>query len=82
VLDALADGIPVLASDRGGLPELGVQTLPAGDHTVWAAALRDLWHDSERRRELGQRTLADARARFGADRYHERLLAIYERAYG
>ena len=33
-----------------------------------------------RRRELGERTLVEARSRFGADRYHERLLAVYDKA--
>jgi glycosyltransferase involved in cell wall biosynthesis len=81
VLDALADGIPVLASDRGGLPELvSAPTLPADDPVPWAQALRALWEDPARRRELGERTLADARARFGERRYHEHLLAIYEQA--
>ena len=81
VLDALGDGIPVLASDRGGLPEIvSAPTLPADDPVPWAQALRALWEDPARRRELGERTLANARARFGERRYHERLLAIYEQA--
>ncbi|MHB8692887.1 MAG: glycosyltransferase family 4 protein [Solirubrobacteraceae bacterium] len=81
-LDGLAAGIPVLGSDLGGLPEVATLTLPAADPAAWAAALAQLWPDIERRRALGERTLEDARARFGEDRYHERLLAIYERALG
>jgi glycosyltransferase involved in cell wall biosynthesis len=81
-LDGLAAGIPVLGSDLGGLPELASLTLPAGEPTAWAAALAELWPDVERRRTLGERTLEDARARFGEQQYHERLLAIYERALG
>jgi glycosyltransferase involved in cell wall biosynthesis len=82
VLDALADGVPVLASDRGGLPELVVtQTLPADDPRAWARALEAFWNEGPSHRHvLGQRTLADARARFGAQRYLERLLAVYARA--
>jgi glycosyltransferase involved in cell wall biosynthesis len=80
VLDALADGIPVLASDRGGLPELVGDTLAADDHHAWAAALGELWRDPAGRRALGERTLADARTRFSEQRYHERLLAVYANA--
>src|SRR5437763_1150162 len=41
VLDGLSTGVPVLASDRGGLPELvgADSTLPAEDPDAWAATL-------------------------------------------
>ncbi|HWF53442.1 MAG TPA: glycosyltransferase family 4 protein [Solirubrobacteraceae bacterium] len=77
VLEALAAGVPVLASDLGGLPELVGAGLPPDDVGAWGAALGALWHDGGRRRELGTRALADARARFGEDVYHDRLLALY-----
>ena len=82
VLDAFADGVPVFASDRGGLPELVVsQTLPADDPRAWARALGAFWsEDPGHRRVLGARTLADAHRRFGAHQYLERLLAVYARA--
>lgn len=80
VLEALAAGIPVLASDLGGLPELVGSGLPPADAEAWARALRALWHDSPRRAELGATALADARARFGEDAYHDRLMALYHRA--
>jgi glycosyltransferase involved in cell wall biosynthesis len=79
-LDGLAAGIPVLGSDRGGLPELLGEGLPADDPQAWATALGALWNDPGRRRELGPRLIADARTRFGEDAYHERLMALYARA--
>jgi glycosyltransferase involved in cell wall biosynthesis len=79
VLDALAAGLPVLVSDRGGLPELldDGTALPAEDREAWAAALAELWHDRSGRRERGQRALQRARERFGEDRYYEGLLRVY-----
>lgn len=79
VLDALAAGIPVLASDRGGLPELaGPESIvPAGDQAAWSEALRALWQDPDRRRASAEQGLFRARERFGEDRYLERLLEIY-----
>lgn len=79
VLDALAAGVPVLASNIGGLPELvgSAATLDAGDTQAWGAAVRSLWEDPQRRTELGSASLREARERFSEDRYHERLMEIY-----
>jgi glycosyltransferase involved in cell wall biosynthesis len=79
VLDALAAGVPVLASNLGGLAELVAPqcTLDPRDADAWAVALRALWEDPGRRAELGAAALDRARERFGADRYYERLMAIY-----
>ena len=79
VLDALAAGVPVLAADRGGLPELvGAEaTLPPDDLAAWGRALGELWREPARRRELGDAALARARALFGEDRYYEGLMSVY-----
>jgi glycosyltransferase involved in cell wall biosynthesis len=79
VLDALAAGVPVLASDLGGLPELvGVgAALAARDGDTWAARLRELWSDAELRQSRGAEALARARERFGERRYLEQLLEVY-----
>jgi glycosyltransferase involved in cell wall biosynthesis len=84
VLDALAAGIPVLASDRGGLPELvgPMAVVPVEDPAAWARALRALWENRERRRELGDEVLRRARATLGEERYYEGLLAVYAQARG
>lgn len=81
VLDALAAGVPVLASDRGGLPELVDREalLPAGDPAAWAAALRRLWREPAERQNRGEQALVDARERFSEERYLERLLELYRR---
>jgi glycosyltransferase involved in cell wall biosynthesis len=80
VLDALANGVPVLASDRGGLRELvGEQAVvPVDGQTAWDAALRELWQSPAGRVELGERALESARRSLGEDAYYQRLLAVYE----
>ncbi|MGI8904467.1 MAG: glycosyltransferase family 4 protein [Solirubrobacteraceae bacterium] len=82
VLDALAAGVPVLASDRGGLPELvgagGV--LPPEDRRAWSQALAGLWRDRAKRRACGDEALARARERFNEDRYYESLMQVYSGA--
>ncbi|MEO6859499.1 MAG: glycosyltransferase family 4 protein [Solirubrobacteraceae bacterium] len=79
-LEALADGVPVLAADRGGLPELaGLEaTLPAEDPQAWAQALRRLWDDPVGRQQAGEAGLVRARVEFSEVPYYERLMAIYE----
>jgi glycosyltransferase involved in cell wall biosynthesis len=79
VLDALADGIPVLASDRGGLPELvgSESVLPAEDLGAWTEALRALWRDPALRRARAEKGLARVREHHGENLYLERLLDIY-----
>jgi glycosyltransferase involved in cell wall biosynthesis len=80
VLDAFAAGIPVLGSNRGGVPELvGPQSaLDPEDADAWAAALTRLWADPARRSSAGNELIAGARERLGEERYYERLMEIYE----
>lgn len=79
VLDALAAGVPVLASDRGGLPELVGRdaVLDAEAPDAWTAALDALWREPEERQKRGQRALEHARERLSEDAYLSKLLEIY-----
>jgi glycosyltransferase involved in cell wall biosynthesis len=79
VLDSLAAGLPVLVSDRGGLPELveSESVLPAESAEAWAVVLAKLWADRARRRTAGQRALMTARERFGENLYYRRLMRVY-----
>jgi glycosyltransferase involved in cell wall biosynthesis len=79
VLDALGDGVPVLASDRGGLPEMvdPESVLPAEDQGAWDRALKQMWQDREARGQAGAAALDRARRQFSEDDYYNRLLEIY-----
>jgi glycosyltransferase involved in cell wall biosynthesis len=81
VLDAMAAGVPVVATPMGGIPEL----LGSDDHVSLndpaglAARLRELWEDPGRRQEEGERLLARARDRHSESRFTRELLGLYER---
>ena len=76
----MAAGMPVLASDRGGLPELVGEdaVLPASDAGAWTAALSQLWESPRLREQRGEEMLARARRRFGEAAYYDRLMRLYD----
>ncbi len=81
-LEAMAAGVPVIASSLGGLPEmLGAQRcVPPGDAAALAARMTALWESLELRRAEGEELIARARAGHGEERYVSRLLELYSRA--
>ena len=81
-VEALADGVPVLASDLGGLPELvgADAVLPARDAAAWAGALRRLWDDPALRARRGAEALERARARHTPAAQYGALLEAYAAA--
>lgn len=79
VIDAFAAGVPVLAGDRGGLPELlgRESVLAPEDAGAWTAAVSALWADPQLRARRGNEGLARARDTLGEQRYYDALSAIY-----
>jgi glycosyltransferase involved in cell wall biosynthesis len=79
VIEALADGVPVLGSTRGGLPELIGEdaTLPVDDPAAWRRALSTLWSDPAARAAAGAAALARARMRHAPDAWYEALMRVY-----
>jgi glycosyltransferase involved in cell wall biosynthesis len=83
-LEAMAAGVPVLASRMGGLPELigEERCLPANDPAALAERLTRLWEDPGRRQAEGEALLASARSAHSEERFVRDLLGLYERLAG
>jgi glycosyltransferase involved in cell wall biosynthesis len=84
-LEAMAFGLPVVATRAGGLPEVvedGVTGLlvPPGDAPALAAAIRRLLGDPDLRRRLGQGGRERVVAEFTAARVVRETLSVYEDA--
>jgi N-acetyl-alpha-D-glucosaminyl L-malate synthase BshA len=81
-LEALASGVPVIATRTGGLPEVvrngetGV-LCPVGDVEGMAASAVAILSDAERWRTMSEMAAADARERFSL----EEIVAQYEALY-
>ena len=79
-LEAMAAGLPVVATDVGGASEQVIDGLtgrlvPRGDIAALAAALVELGHDAAKRDAMGDAGRARAEARFDA----RRMVADYRR---
>jgi glycosyltransferase involved in cell wall biosynthesis len=82
-LEAMAHGVPVIASDVGGLPELfengnGGWLVPAGDPAALARAITAAASDLDRLKAQGQKARDRARL-FSIDRMVEQTEAFYQR---
>lgn len=83
IMEAMARGLPVVASRVGGVPEIvddGVTGLlfDSGDEIAACEHLAGLWHDPARRFALGARARNVAETRFGATAMAEAYLKLYE----
>jgi glycosyltransferase involved in cell wall biosynthesis len=83
VLEAMAAGLPTVASDVGGIPELIVDCesglrVPPGDDAALAEALRRLLEDDELRARMGRAARERARNHFNLERTREEHLQLYE----
>jgi glycosyltransferase involved in cell wall biosynthesis len=84
VMEALAAGRPVIASDIGGLPELVVDgqnglTVPPGDASAMAAAMARLFEDRELFDRLSSGAAQEA-GHYGEDEYYRELMDVYATA--
>jgi glycosyltransferase involved in cell wall biosynthesis len=84
LLEAAAWGVPSIASDIGGVPELVLDgetglTVPPGDATALAAAIDRLAADEQLASSLGASARAAAASRHDPGAYLGELLALYGR---
>jgi len=83
VLEAMAAGLPVVASAVGGIPELvrddhNGALVPPGDADALAAALLRLTADPARAEGLGAAARRDVERTFGIDRFRAEHRRLYE----
>jgi glycosyltransferase involved in cell wall biosynthesis len=78
-LEAMAAGVPVVASRSGSLPEVVGEgrCVPRRDAHALAGAMSALWDDAGHRADEGEAALARLRDRFGEERYVRELVAVY-----
>jgi glycosyltransferase involved in cell wall biosynthesis len=79
ILEALACGLPVVASAVAGIPEQVVEgengfLTPAGDADRMAARLAEIFVDDELRHQLGANAAGRAQAEFGLERMANQYL--------
>jgi glycosyltransferase involved in cell wall biosynthesis len=88
VLQAMACGLPIVATHVGGVPELvrsevdGILVPPRNTPTALTHALARLVEDPQLRRRMGASARERAVSAFTLGACVERLLAVYERAVG
>ncbi|MCL4233494.1 MAG: ATP-grasp domain-containing protein [Deltaproteobacteria bacterium] len=83
VCEAMAAGVPVVASRVGGNPEIITDgddglLVPVGDHAALAGAIGNLLGDAERRRVMAARARETAEMMFSMDR----MIAAYVQEIG
>ncbi len=86
LLEAMACGTPIVASDITGFRELvngGEEAVlvPMRDHAGWAETLISLLDNEADRRRMGEAGLAKAAA-YSWPRVTERILQVYRRVLG
>ncbi|CAN5621187.1 hypothetical protein BH18ACT1_BH18ACT1_02380 [soil metagenome] len=85
VLEAQASGVPVVATDAGGIPEFvsdGVTGLlvPPGDEPALAAAIDRLLEDEELRARLAAAGRAQAEERFALETRYDLVAGVFRGA--
>ena len=83
ITEAMACGLPVVASDVGGIPDQVVEgqsgfLVPVGDAGCMAGRMELLVHHRSRREDMGRWACSRAHAEFGVSRMTANYLNFYE----
>jgi glycosyltransferase involved in cell wall biosynthesis len=83
LLEAMSSGLPVIASDTGGIPEAVTHgfngfLVPPGDSRRLASAVKELLEDPDAMRKMGQRGRERAEKAFTVEKMIERTRILYE----
>ena len=83
IMEAMAAGKPVVATDIGGIPEMvddGETGLlfPIGDEDALRGCLARMNSDPGLRREMGQKGREKAERLYGRDRHYESIMGVYD----
>lgn len=83
VLEYMAAGLPVVATDVGGLSEAVAEgetgfLVPSGDHAMMADRIIDLLNDKERAQAMAGRGKAIAEQRFASEHHLRNTLELYD----
>jgi glycosyltransferase involved in cell wall biosynthesis len=86
VLEAMRAGLPVIASDVGGISEAVIHgetgfLVPIPSAEAWADALKHLLVDRVTRRAMGANGRSRYLALFGHDRMVDRVTSLYRRLH-
>ncbi|MDQ4024613.1 MAG: glycosyltransferase family 4 protein [Actinomycetota bacterium] len=87
LIEAMASGTPVIASNLGGLPEVVVDGVTGflvqpGDRTALTQRMEQLLHDDRLAAEMGQNARDHVVSRFTWDRCAQRCVKVYEALTG
>ena len=83
VLEAMAAGLPIAATNVGGVPEILEQgktglLVPSRDTAAMAATIRELLTDAELGQRLGESAQAEARRNYTLESYRRKLVRFYQ----
>ena len=82
LIEAMALGKPVIATNAGGVPEIVVDgrtgvLVPPGDHAALARALGDLLRDRDRRAQMGGEARTRAAEHFSVESFARAMQGVY-----